>query len=483
MQSLKDKAVNGLLWSSLDAVGLNITRIVITIVIARLLPPADFGLIALINIFIALSATLVNGGFTTSLIRKTNVTIKDYSTVFTLNLLISLFLYVVLFFISPIISNFFDEPELNLITKVVSLVIVFNSFGIVQNISFRRALNFKVLAIVNIVSTIISGCTGIFMAYVGLGVWSLVAQITLKAFISSLLLWTVGNLKPKLGFNIESLKENFNFGYKVLLSDVINIISSNAYNLVIGKIYSTGSLGYYYQAKKLSAFASQIISNVFKNVSFPLLSSIQDDENRLNNIYLRFLRLIAYISFPLMMLLIIIAKPLFVLLLTEKWLESVQYFQLFCISGMLLPLIVLSGYMPLIKGRSDIFLKMEIFFKLQLILALIITFSVSIKAMIVGMVIQVSLQFFINIWLVSRLFKLSFLYQLRKLYDILLISLVVSVLTYCMAYIIHADSYLMFIQIVIFLTLYLGIGYLMKSKELREIKSIFILAPIKGKHI
>lgn len=469
---LKEKAAGGLIWSGIDAIGLNVVRILITVVLARLLDPADFGLIAVLNIFIALSETIVQGGFTTALIRKLSIRKEDYSTVFTINLIISLFIYAVIYFISPFIAEFFNEPTLKSITKVVALVIVFHSFGIVQNISLRRELNFKALAIINASSTIISGSIGILMAYKGFGVWSLVTQITLKALLSSLLFWIVGNLRVRPGFDLESFRENFKFGYKVLLSNIINTLSVNAYNVVIGKLYSTDSLGFFYQAKRLSDFSSRIISNVFKNVSFPVLSSIQDNEGRLINAYLQFLRLISFISFPLMMLLIIVANPLLTLLLTDKWHQSIPYFQIMCISGMLLPLIVLTGYMPLIKGRSDIFLKMEIFYKVQLLIALAITATFNVYAMILGMTIQITIQFFINIWLVSRLFKISFFYQIGKLKDIFLISLVISIVTYFIKYIIVIDGYLLFVQIILFGLLYISIEYFIKSKELFEIKNL-----------
>lgn len=470
--SLKKKTVKGLIWSTIDAVGLNVFRILITIVLARLLDPADFGLIAVLNIFIALSEAITKGGFTTALIRRLEVSDKDYSTVFTFNFVLSLLIYFIIYLISPLIADFFNEPSLRSIAKVVALVIVFHAFGLIQNIALRRALNFRALAFVNIVSTVLSGGIGITMAYTGYGVWSLVAQITLKALISTALMWIISKMKVRVGFYQESFKENFNFGYKILLSNIINTLTMNAYNVVIGKLYNTESLGFYYQAKRLSDFSSQIISNVFKSVSFPVLSSIQDDETRLTNAYIQFLRHISFIAFPLMMLLIVVANPLLTMLITDKWLESVPYFQLLCISGMLLPLIVLSGYMPLIKGRSDIFLKMEIFYKSQLMLALIITASFGIKAMIIGMVVQIAIQFFINLTIVSRLYKLSFLFQVGRLKDIFLISFAVSLVTYLLKYVILTNEYLIFVQVFLFTLLYISIQYLIKSKELFEIKNL-----------
>lgn len=467
---LKKKATSGLFWSGIDVVGLNIIRIFITIILARILEPTDFGLIAVLNIFIALSETIMQGGFTTALIRKLNITKEDYSTVFVINFVLSLLIYAIIFVLSPTIANFFDEQSLNDIAKIVGLVVIFHSVGIVQNISLKRNLKFKALAIVNILSTILSGGTGILMAFLGYGVWSLVAQITLKALLSSILLWIFGDLRVQFGFNVKSFRENFSFGYKILLSNIIVTLSTEAYNVVIGKIYNAESLGFFYQAKRLSDFASRIISNVFKNVSFPLLSSIQEKEAKLLDVYLQFQRTIAFITFPLMMLLIIVANPLLTLLLTDKWSESIQYFQLFCLSGMLLPLIVLSGHMPIIKGRSDIYLKYAIIYRGLAILALIITASFGISAMIIGIVIQLTIQFFINMLLVSKLYNLSFLTQIGKLKDIFLVSVVISLITYFMKYFILENNYLLFIQIILFVCLYLSVEYFMKSKELLEIK-------------
>jgi teichuronic acid exporter len=471
---LKQKTIKGLLWSAIEAIALNTIRLTITIVLARLLSPTDFGLIATLSIFIGLSETLVSGGFASALIQKLNITNEDYSTVFITNLGISITIYLLLFIFSPSIAGFFNEPSLESITRVVALVIIFNSIGIVQRISLRRDLNFKVLAIVNTFSTIVSGAIGVLMAYYGFGVWSLVAQLTLKAFITSTAFWVVGNLKIKMIFNLESFKDNFNFGYKLLLSSIIGTLSMNAYNVVIGKLYNAESLGFFYQAKRLNDFTSAIISNVFQNVTFPLLSSIQDDEARINTVYIQFLRLIAFVSFPVMMLLFIIAEPLLSILLTEKWSESIEYFQILCVSGMVFPLIVLSGHMPVIKGRSDIYLKLTLFYKGQLILALAITASFGIWVMLIGLVIQFMLQFLINIWVVSRLFKISFIVQVRKLEVIFFVSLFVSVVSYFFKYIIVLDIYLLLVQIVIFSIMYLIIQYIIKSEELMGIRNLLL---------
>jgi len=472
--SVKEKTISGLLWSSVDNVGLNVVRMIITVILARLLEPADFGLIALLTIFISISESMVQGGFTSAMIRKTDVRDDDYSTVFIFNLAVSVLLYAILYATSPLIASFFGQPELNPITKVVALVIIFHSFGIVQNITLRKEINFKSIAIVNLGSTILSGGAGVLMALNGYGVWSLVTQMTSKAFLTSLFLWIFGKWKLSLKFNKASFKSNFNFGYKLTLSDIVNSIANNAYDVVIGKVYSASTLGFFYQARRLSRLSSGIISRVFKSVSFPVLSSLQNDKEKFGRAYLQFLRSAAFISFPLMMLLIVIAAPLITLLLSEKWTDTIPYFQLLCINGMLIPLIVISGNIPVIVGRSDLLLKFTLFYNVQMVIALVITASLGVLAMVIGLVVQMVTHFFINIWFVERLTGIKFKKQLRSLLDIFLISFLSSTVAYILPYLISWNYNILFLQIIIFCTVYLLIQYFIKSSELAEVKKILL---------
>lgn len=470
--SLKNKTILGLFWTSIDSVGLNIVRLIITIILARLLEPSDFGLIASIAIFIAISETMVHGGFVQALIRKVEVFDTDYSTVFVFNIVLATLFYFLIYFLSPFIAAFFDQPILVPVTKVIALVIIFHAGGIVQNISLRRALNFKTLAIINISSTLLSGGLGIAMAYQGLGVWSLVAQTTLKAFLSTLLLWLQGNWKLSLAFSRKSFRENFNFGYKISVASIVNKLGTHAYNIIIGRLYNMESLGFFYQAKKLNQTIQGSIAQVFQQVSFPVLSSIQEDRNRLINIYISFIRTTAFISFPLMMLFIVIAPAMFDVLFTDKWAESVPLFQLLCISAVFVPLIYVSGNIPVVKGRSDLFLKLEIIYKIQLFVSLAVTATIGVQAMVIGIVIQVVIQFLINIVIAGRLLNITLFYQLNRIVPMFLLSFLIMMFTTLFDFLFISSIYLLLLQVAIYIGLYISINYILNSNEQKEIIKI-----------
>ncbi|MCF6296420.1 MAG: lipopolysaccharide biosynthesis protein [Flavobacteriaceae bacterium] len=472
--NLKKKTAKGLIWSSINSIGLQFISFIFAVILARLLDPSDFGLIALLTLFISVSETMAQGGFIQALIQKAEVTNEDYSTVFLFNLLISFVFYGIIFFSSPFIAVFFEQPSLDIITKVISLVIIFNSLGIIQDVALKRALNFKTLTLINLVSMIISSLIAVILAYIGFGVWSLVIKTILYSFFVTILLWLSSRLKPSLKFSIYSFKENFYFGYKIMIANVINIISSNAINVLIGKFYSIEALGLFFKGDSLSKKFSRFVYMTFNNVSFPVLSSLKDDESKLQQTYIRFMRASAFLSFPLMMLIIVIAKPLIIVLLTEKWSGSIEFLQILSINGMFMPLIVISGLITLVKGRSDYYLKLEIVYKIQLITTLIITVSMGVKAMAIGTVLQIITQFFINLVIVNRLVSISFLKQILSLKNIFFTSAGVAILTYFIKYIIFSDIFLLISQIIFFIVCYLSIQYFFKSKELAEIRIIFI---------
>lgn len=447
-------------------------RVVITIFLARILEPSDFGLIAILNIFIALSDSIIHGGFTTSLIRKPEVTRDDFSTVFIFNIVVSALLYVLIFFLAPHISTFFNEPQLLNLSKFIALAIVFHSFGIIQNVILRRRIDFKKLAIVNIVSTISSGVLGIVMALKGYGVWSLAIQIVSKAVFSSLFLWIIGNWKLSFRFSKFAFLDNFNFGYKISVSNIVTVGIQNLYNMVIGKLYDAGSLGIFHQAEKLSTLPPSIIGNIFKSVSLPVLASLQGNTLRLNNGYLKFLRMVGFISFPLMIFLIIIAKPLFVLLLTDKWIDSVILFQILCVKGIVFPLITISGNMPLVIGRSDVYLKYSVFYSVLTIIAIIVTSPFGIKVMVVGIVVQSFIQLTVNMFLISHLLNLSLSRQLMQLKNLIVISLVAIVPAIAIRLLFDSNLILIAAQSLSFLSAYLLIQKITNSEELLELEAL-----------
>lgn len=470
--SLKVKTEKGLIWSTVDTFGMNFFRIIITILLARLLQPNHFGLIAMLSVFVSLSDSIVYGGFSSALIRKKNIEDKDYSTVFIFNFLVSIALYVLIYAGAPYIASFFGEPILKALARVVALVIVFHSFGLVQTAILKRNIDFKSLALINILSTLFSGLTGILMAYQGFGVWSLAGQMVSKALLTSILLWVFGKWSLKLRFSQTSFKENFNFGYKVSLVNIMGALVPNLYNAVIGKYYSPGSLGLYYQGNKLATISQSFIMTVFKTVSYPVFSSLQDKPEQLKDSYLKFIRMVSFVSFPTMMLFIVIAEPAIVLLLSDKWIESVPYFQILSIKGMILPVIAISANIPLALGRSGIYLKYSILNSGLLLAFLFITAPIGIKAMVGGMVLVKIISLFINLWLVSKMIDLKVSVQLFALSKLLGISILTGAISYSFVFLIEQKVLLMSTQIIVFTLLYVGAQSFLGSNELMDVKNL-----------
>lgn len=443
-----------------------------TIVLARLLEPSDFGALAILAIFIGISDLLIEGGFVQSLIRKNNISNKDYSTVFTFCVLLSLIIYSLLFSTSATIAAFFNQPKIAPMIKVAAIIVVFHSFSIVHNAILRRALKFKLIAIIQIVSTFISGFTAIILAYLGYGAWSLVVHLIVKAFLMATLLGFYSAWKPSVGFYYPVFVENFRFGYKILLGNSISVLTDNMYNLIIGKLYSADTLGLFYQAKKIAYTLHKTIGKIFNDVSFPVLSGLQNQPDKLSSYYLKFLGSAAFLSFPAMMILVIIAEPLFSLLLTDKWVDSVPYFQLLCFGGMIKPLNLITGHIAIIEGRSDLFLKVVTFYKISLILALIVTASFGVKMMIIGAMTIVLLMFVINLFINRGLIGLSFYCQIKKVFNPLLTSVVSAFFVLWFGYLVDIQWVLIALQATGFVFVYLIVNHLLRTAELFQMISL-----------
>jgi len=472
--SLKGKIKSGLFWTTVDAVSLNISRIIITIILARLLEPKDFGILGMLNVFMALSDILTQGGFIQTLIRKEKITETDYSTAFIFNLFMSVLIYLILFFSAPSIASFYKEPQLLLIIKVTALSIVFNAIGIIQYIILTRELAFKTLTKINLYSTILGGVLGIITAYFGYGVWSLVIQILSKSLVMSFLYWVFGNWKLSLIYSNNNLKENLNFGSKILFSNIISSVMDNLYYIIIGKAYSSIALGNYYQARKLSDLPSRIISQIFQKVSFPVLSGIQGEEERLKSVYLRFNRMIYFVSFPIMILLIIIAEPLVLNILGDKWTSVVPYFQILCIGGIFYPSLSSNGWITIVRGKPKLFFVLEMFYKIQVLIVIIITYQISVKAMVIGFVTQLVIQWLFNIYWASRLLNIHIKTQFQDFIQPLFIIIVTSILVQLFS-LLNMNVYLLIIiKILLFFSIYISINYALKSQELLEIQDTLL---------
>ncbi|WP_298827243.1 lipopolysaccharide biosynthesis protein [uncultured Planococcus sp.] len=396
--SLKKKTIGGLAWSFGDLVGNQGIQFLIQIILARMLLPEHFGLIGMILVFIALSNSLVDSGFTQALIRERNASQVDYSTVFYFNLLISVMIYGILYVTAPIISSFFGEPQLVSLVRVLSIGIVINSFAIIPKAMFAKEVNFKAQAAINLSASIISGVIAIGLAMAGYGVWSLVLrQLSLNA-IQSLLFALTKKWIPSLVFSIASFKRLFGFGWKLLVSGLIDTFYTNVYFLIIGRQYSAIQLGFYTNASRFSEIVSQNLAATILRVTYPVLSSIQDEHERLKQSYKNITKLAAFLIFPMMVGMAAVGDPLVLLVFGEKWLPMVPYFQLLSIAGMLYPILALDLSILQVKGRSDLYLQLEIINKISLtiLLVLAVWLELGVIGLIAAAILNTYLEFFVN---------------------------------------------------------------------------------------
>ena len=303
---LKRKAVSGMLWSSFQKFGTMGISFVSNIILARLLTPEDYGCIGMLMIFILVANTFIDGGFGSALIQKKEPTQEDYSTIFYWNLFLSVVLYFALFASAPLIARFYNLPLLSSVLQVQGLVLILNSLSIIQQNRLRKQLLFKKLAIVSIISALLSLAITIYLAYLGWGVWALVAQQLLMSGFNAVLYWVVGKWNPSFVFSRQSFKELFGFGGFILLSNLINTFGNNVQSLLIGKFFSPATMGLYAQARKLEEVASTSFSSVVDQVSYPVLSAVQNDKQMMVSVLRKLIMSLAYICFPMMVLLILI---------------------------------------------------------------------------------------------------------------------------------------------------------------------------------
>lgn len=418
--SLKQKTVRGVFWSMVDNFSSQGLSFLFGILLARLLSPSEFGTIAVLTIFLAVSQTLVNSGFSQALIRKLDRNEEDYTTTFYFNIAVGVACYLVLFLASPFIADFFKIPELSTILKVIGLVVVLNSFSVIQQAHLLIKVDFKSEAKVSITSVLLSGSIGLLCAYKGLGVWSLVAQQLSFALFRMVLLWAIVRWRPRGGFSKGSFSYLFGFGSKLVAASLLDTIWNNAYEVVIGRFFSAATLGLYARAKTFANFPSGNLTAVFQRVTFPVLSQMQDDTECLRTNYRKVIRMAAFVIFPLMVLLAVLAKPFVLFLLTEKWAESILLLQLLCLSMMWFPINMINMNLLQVKGRTDLYLKLELVKKLIGVIALAISVPMGVVPMCIATIITSILFIVINTYYTGKFIQVGFLRQMRDLLPTLL---------------------------------------------------------------
>ena len=475
--NLRQKTASGLFWSFSDLIANQGIQFIIQVILARLLLPEDFGLIGMITIFISLSTTFIDSGFSQALIREQDAKQEDFSTVFYFNLAMASALYLVLFFAAPLISDFFREPKLIEILRVLSLVLIINSFGIIQRVMLVRRIDFKTQTKISIVASVVSGAVAVALAYFGLGVWSLVIRTLTMQFLVALLLSISNKWKPSLVFSMTSFKKLFRFGSRLLASGLLNTIYVNIYYVIIGRFFSATELGYFTNGKKLEEVASHAVSTSLQRVSYPVLSSMQKDENRLRAGFSKIIRTSTFINFPIMVFLAATAGPLIGLVFGEKWLPSIPYFQILCFAGMLFPLHAINLNTLKVKGRSDLFLKLEIV-KKAITTAIIVTvllLRLGIIGLLWGSVLSSYISYYINAVYSKKLISYSIKDQVKDILPSYILSFVMGALVLIVGLVMPGgDLVKLIVQVFVGFLTYVGLSKLFKIGELGIVRELLL---------
>lgn len=475
--SLKKTALAGMFWSGIQQFSTQGVSFVMSIILARLLSPQEFGLLGMITVLIGVGTVLMEGGLGQSLIRTTNPTDEDYTTVFYFNLIGSIIIYLIFFFSSPFIADFYHQPLLESIIKWYSLIFIINSFSSVQYTRLSKQMQFKKELIVAVPSLICSSIIGVYMALMGYGVWTLVGIALTQSSFASIQLWFYSDWKPTWKFNNEKFKYHFHYGYKLTLSGLIDTVFANSYVIVIGKFFAPAQVGFFNRADTLKQLPVTNISVVLNKITFPLFAQIKDDDVRLKEIYKRIMKMVVFFVAPVLLILSALAEPLFRFLFTEKWLPAVPYFQILCWSGILYPIHSYNLNILKVKGRSDLFLRLEIIKKAMIIVIIAVSINYGIIGLLYSTIIISVLAFFINTYYTGKFLDYSSIDQVKDLFPTILLATIVGGIVYALDFFIK--SYLGFdILRLLFgggigILIYFITAYLFRMDSLSELIKIF----------
>lgn len=471
------QAKQGVVWTFLQQFSVQLINFVVQIVLARILLPADFGLIAMITIFIAIGQSLSDSGMTSSLIRSKDNTERDYGTVFITNLAVSIFVYLIVYLIAPFVATFYNQPILTDLLRAYSVVFILSSFYVVQLARFSKELNFKSQFVYQLPSVFIGAIVGISMAKNGYGVWSLIGLNIAQAFSFSIILWFFYKWKPKLIFDKSVFRHHFDYGYKLTLSGLLNTIYLNLYRVIIGKKFSPANVGFFTQADSLRLFPVNQLSAVLNKVTFPLFASIQNDDKKLKEAYKSALRLVLSVTSAMMLILVLIAKPLFLVVFGDKWLPSVPYFQILCIASIFLPIGTYNLNILKVKGRSDLFLKVEVIKKIIGVISLLVCIPFGIEAIVWSLCITNIFFAYLNGYFSGKFISYPLIEQLKNSLSIIMIAILPFLsIFYLMKFFaeqsVLGNWYLVILQSVFFIVLYIPLVYIFNKPLLRDLKLV-----------
>lgn len=473
-ESLKNKTIKGVGWSAADALlGQGVTFIV-GLVLARLLSPDEYGLIGICLIFTTVLNGIVDSGFSNALIRKKEVTDEDYNTMFTTNMAISIVLYVLLFISAPLVSDFFHRIELTALVRVTGLILFLNALSITQVTILTKNIDFKTKTKASLVSAIISGVIGITMAFMGYGVWSLVAQQLSKQLLYTLCLWVLNKWWPKFTFYKDSFKYMWGFGWKLLASGILNNVWNQLYQVVIGRCYTSSTLGHYTRANEYASIFSSNLTSIVQRVSYPVLAEIQDDKERMVLGYRKVIKVTMFVTAVCMISLGAVSEPLIYTLIGTKWHETATYLPLICISMSLYPLHAINLNILQVLGRSDIFLYLEVLKKIVGLVPIVIGIYCGIYYMLLTSIFTGFVNLYLNSWYTGKTLNYTFWKQLRDIAPSYFTATIIALAVYFLKYLVLPDYLILIFQLLLGFFVGVVISEFLKFNEYIEIKTILI---------
>lgn len=470
--SLKEKTIKGTFWSAADAFLGQGVSFLVGIVLARLLTPDEYGLIGIVLIFTTVLNSVVDSGFSTALIRKKEATDDDYNTMFITNMVFSVLMFIVLWFISPLISYFFSRPELLPITRVMGLILIFQALSITQYTILVKRIDFKTRTKASLTAAVISGIVGISMAYFGFGVWALVGQQLSNKLLYTICLWVLNHWWPRLKFHKESFHYMWGFGWKILVSSLLNNIWNQIYQIVVGKCYSPATLGQYTRAKEYANLFSQNFTSIIQRVTYPALAEVQDEQERMMAAYRKVIKLTMFVTAIIMIFMGAISEPLILCLIGPQWYEAATYLPLICISLSLYPLHAINLNMLQVQGRSDIFLYLEILKKVLAVGPICLGIFVNIYWMLIGTIITGIISYFLNSYYPGRELGYSSLMQLKDVAPSYVVAFIVAISVYFLKFLPINIWLILSLQVVTGFAVTCFISTLFKLDEYTEIKMI-----------
>jgi len=425
---------SGVFWSAIERFSVQGLHFLMTIVITRFVLPEEFGLVAMLGIFIAISNSIIDSGFSSALIQKQDRNDQDFTVVFYYNIIIALFLYLLLYLTSPFIANFYNEPQLCLLTKIVCISLIITSFNVVPNAKLIIAMDFKSITKVSLISATISGTIGILMAVYGYGVWAIVTQSLIQCFINVLLLWYIVKWVPLWSFSLKSFKRLYGFGSKMMLSGLLHTIYLNLYTLLIGKFFNAQSVGFFNRANSLAQYPSTNLVSIINRVYYPVLCKMQNDSKTFTDIFHSYLRMACYIIFPLSTMLTALADPLIRVLLTEKWAGAIVPLQIIALAYMLYPIMLINNQPLQALNHTTMFLISEIIKKITAVIFLIIALNYSLYVLCLSILVYNICDAIIIVFFTRQIMSTGFRKQILELSPMFFSAILTGGIVYSFVY-------------------------------------------------